>query len=365
MADLDNEVFELDSDLCESSDEEEQQRKLYNKAVKERVDEYLTTSRLGRMAYCAGDVQLAKDRFNLAMNLEFLTEMENNTDFGVTGGMLRNELLSRNETAIDVVSISDEKLANNLSKLQKIFVEADEKAALNTADTQSFLLMGATLNVIGEWEKAEAVYKEGIAASLGNNQLLEDALKSLNKLRDTIQLVGCQPKELMRKGAPSTLRRSRKSKRPSSQNVSFDDSRVIRSHSFSSDLSSIGNGKLHSPMKDPPLLSPLVGGLFSPQLKKKNNYSFQKIFKKEKWRPKSLLLNGNGMSSMSFSSSSEDIRTLGVWRERSTWKNSFKFDAVQQSLKEFNSRTIQTMRVIDHSTANGQQQSDDPLDFKW
>ena len=363
MADLDDEeVFELDSDLCESSDEEEQQRKLNNKAVKERVDEYLTTSRLGRLAYCAGDVQLAKDRFNLAMNLEFLTEMENTTDFGVTGGMLRNELLSRNETDIDVVSISDEKLSKNLSKLQKIFVKADEKAALNTADTQSFLLMGAALNMLGEWEKAENVYKEGIAASPGNNQPLVDALNRLSKLRDTIELVGCQPREV-KKRTPSTLRRNRKPKRPSSQHVSFDDSGVVRSRSFSSDLNSIGNGKVHSLVKDPPPLSPLVGGIrFSPQPKKKNNYSFQKIFKKDRWRPKSMLLNGNGMS---FSSSSEDLRSLGVWRERSTWKSAFDFNAVKQSLKEFNSRTIQTMRVIDHSTANRQQQSDVPLDFKW
>lgn len=339
---LEEDVFE-DSDSYESlvneEGQEEQEKLKKEKEIKVRVDQYLTTSKLGRLAFLAGDVQLAKDRFNLAMNLEFLTEMESSSDFGVTGGMLRDDLLTRTETTADVASISDRRLTEILSKLRSIFVRADDKAALNTADVDSFLVMGAALSMIGEWDKAEAVYKEGLAGSPkgSNNHKLVDALKRLNNLRDTIKLVSSE------KNTSSTLQRTRKSnKRPKSVFFLSEDAPVTRSRSFSSELDSAG--KLNSPFKDTPPPSPLVG-MYSPQPKRKG---LQRLFKKDKWRPKSLFLNNNGMS---FSSSFEDLQDNGVWRKRSTWKSVFDFDHVKQSLEEFESRTVQTMRVLNYCTS--------------
>lgn len=86
--------------LCYDSDlDDEVEVSIKSKGeVKVRVDQYLTTCGLGLLALRAGDVQLAKDRFNFAMDLELLSEMESTTDFGVTGELLRNELVSRNKS---------------------------------------------------------------------------------------------------------------------------------------------------------------------------------------------------------------------------------------------------------------------------
>ena len=345
-----DEVFDFDgdSDFSETSEKEDSEAR---DCIKIRVDEYLTTSKLGRHAFIAGDIQLAKDRFNLAMNLEFLTEIESTGDFGVTGGMLRKEMLSRTEQKHDneVMSVSDKKLADILSKLQKIFVTADEKAAMNTADTRSFLSMGAALSMIGEWDKAESVYKEGMAASLTENVELKGALQRLNKLRDTINLVGGRREESSERKS-SFFSRSHKSKCPNSQYDIFDGSNIIRSRSFSVDLNTVG--KKNSPLLQSPTremqVSPLVSGMHSPGAIRRKSKGIKMLFKKEKWRPKSLLFGNNGLPQ---SKSTEDISTLGVWRERSNWKNMFEFDNVKQSLQEFDSRTVQTMRSMNHFTS--------------
>ncbi len=343
--------FDGDSDLSEASETEESEAR---ERIKTRVDEYLTASKLGRLAFIAGDVQLSRDRFNLAMDLEYQTEIESTGDFGVTGGMLREELLSRTENKSDneITSATDSRLVDTLSKLQKIFITADEKAAFNTADTQSYLLMGAALSMVGEWDKAESVYKEGMAASLTENKELKGALQRLNILRDTIDLVGGD-KDEGRDRKSSFLSLSRKPKRPITQYELIKDSNMVRSRSFSTDFNNGPTKKIMSPLLNSPTreihVSPLVG-IYSPPIVRKRPKGI-KLFNVDKWRPRSLFFS-NGLSP---SKSTEDIsdgnNSLGDWRERSRWKNIFDFDNIKQSLHEFDSRTVQTMRSLNYITS--------------
>lgn len=323
--------------------------------VKVRVDQYLTTCDLGRLALKAGDAQLAKDRFNFAMDLELLSEIESTNDFGVTGGLLREELISRNKskTVNQLMDVSDKRLKSTLSKLQKVFIEADEKAAFNTADEDAFLSMGAALSMIGELEKAETVYKEGIAASpRGKCPKLLEAMQRLDKLKDMMSLVSYAqqplvPQNIKQQSTESiTLHFPKKTKRPHIKSVLFEDpvGGVPRSRSFSSDFIDSNTSSVPgSPVREKPPLSPLVGvGRHSPITRRKSTLS--RLFKKDKKRPKSVLFN------LSPSHSMEDLTETfdpeGIWRKRSTWKSLFEFDRIKESLKGFDSRTIHTMRVM-------------------
>lgn len=252
---------------------------------------------------------------------------------------------------------SDQRLKRTLAKLQAVFIAADEKAALNTADEDSYLIMGAALSMIGELEKAETVYKEGMAASpSGKCPKLSEAMRKLDKLKDMMSLVGYAQQPLVpqnnarQKSADSiTLHFPKKSKRPHVKSVVFEEPMggVPRSRSFSSDFTDSSPNNLTllgSPVREKPPLSPLVGaGKYSPITRRKSALS--KIFKREKTkRPKSVFFN------LSPSHSIEDLTETfdheGIWRKRSTWKNLFEFDRIKESLKGFDSRTIQTMRVM-------------------
>ena len=343
--------FDADSDF---EDEEKFSRNTLRPNIKIRVDEYLNTAKLGRMAFVAGDVQLAKDRFNLAMDLEFQTELENTSDFGVTGGILREELLARHEGLDDnKIAKSTDRLTGFLSRLEKIFTTADEKAAYNTADTQSFILMGAALSMIGEWDKAESVYKEGIAASPTENEDLVSALRRLNKQRDMLKLVDYGTKLT---NTPRTPPRSPKTPRRPTSQLMFENSHVSRSQSFSSDLAEVRRSsspileKPSSPVfeapRSPSISSPMTNFQNSPT-QNKGKQTLMRFLRRDK-RPKSQFIE-NGLS---LSHSSEDLSDSGIWRQRSHWQSVFSTTYCSQLIQDFDSRTIQTMRQIDYMSSH-------------
>ena len=152
--------------------------------IKTRMDQYLTATKLGRMAFVAGDIQLAKDRFNLAMSLEMQTEFENNVDFGVTGGMLREELATRCGTG-SLDSDVYARFGDILSRLLQVFEHGDRMVGKRPKQPKWYLVMASCLSAVNEWDKAETVYKEGLKACPGNLDLLK-AMHSLKKVNEIL-----------------------------------------------------------------------------------------------------------------------------------------------------------------------------------
>lgn len=189
---------ELDSELDDFEDLAEdsvKQWKNSREVIKERVDQYLTATRLGRMAFIAGDIQLAKDRFNRAMSLEMQTEFENNGDFGVTSSLLREEMVTRCNSPTDggttATSPSStphcvyDRLGNMLCRLSQIFEHADSMLGKRPDNPKWYLVMASALCMINEWGKAEIVYKEGLKAC-PDDKGLHQSLRSLHKVMDSI-----------------------------------------------------------------------------------------------------------------------------------------------------------------------------------
>ncbi len=173
----------IDDDDCDLTVDFEK-RSASKEEIKTRVDQYLTATKLGRMAFVAGDIQLAKDRFNLAMSLEMQTDFENNVDFGVTGGMLREELATRCGTR-NVDSDVYARFGDILSRLLQVFEHGDRMVGKHPKQPKWYLVMASCLSAVNEWDKAETVYKEGLKACPGNLDLLK-AVHSLKKVNEIL-----------------------------------------------------------------------------------------------------------------------------------------------------------------------------------
>lgn len=336
---------------CFTSDEEFEDNVVPAKQekLKGRVDEYITASKLGRLAYAAGDVQLAKDRFNLALSLELETELDSHIDFGVTGGLLREELHDRSKEMDESLpvprTVQRDRMSTILTKLERIYETADKEVSSNPSDPKWYLVMGSSLCVVNEWEKAEKVYMEGISACPNNKELL-GALERLNKLKHMMSVLGDKVSDI---SSYSTLRlHSPKMKRPSSSHAggSVDRSKVPRSFSFSVDAEVKLRSKRQSlvatnssvPSTPQPSVYPL-----SPSSKRKSSL-LQFLKRGSGSRPKSQLGN------ISLSWSSEDLAALDQWEDRSSWSSAFSPTiSGPSSLDTFDSCTLQTMRLINNT----------------
>ena len=207
------------------------------------VEEYLTASKYGRLAYQAGDRQLATDRFNLALDIELQAELDSMGDFGVTGNRLRQELQARSNGRQRLQTKSTQRYSVVLGKLKRAYERAAEGASRgnNATDPIHFLHMGAALCCVNEWEKARKTYQDGIACC-GECKELTHALDQLDAIENLLM-----PEEQRRKRretekkhrisqspstTPSKTSSVKKPKRPSSMAIVEDSSGPVRSNSF-------------------------------------------------------------------------------------------------------------------------------------
>ena len=363
-----------DDDLCvvrESVD---------NSRIQVRVEEYLNASKLGRLAYAAGDVQLAKDRFNLALDLEMQTELESFTDFGVTGGQLRAELQRRSsESDVPIpVEKSRDKYTTLLAKLERVYVGANHKTSKEPDNPEYYLQMGAALCIINEWDRAKQVYQSGIAACK-DNQCLKACLEKMKKLDDMIHLV-CQGKAkdiTSPKHGNDTLARRSQLIIPRPNSLSdTNDFRVPRSTSFGNSEKCVrksAKGSLQSPRSPASPLSvkrslPIqhvnttgcldVPDSPSPSSSPKHSRRAYKSLssassKKKKRNTVFNLFKSNSKKSMEKSPSLDDLSKES--EEREVWRNCFlpEFCSVAVEDASISSQTLEYMRAmnsVDHDS---------------
>lgn len=322
------EPFDSDDEFI-TEDDSQIKESLHN-----RLDQYLTASQLGRLAYKAGDLQLATDRFNLALDIELQVELESFNDFGVTGELLRQELERR--VGFEPTQKDDKSLYSKvLPKLQNLYDRADFAAAMNPSQSKWYIQMGGALCLLNEWEKARKIYEEGLRHN-PHDLSLQTALHRLNKVDDLMKLLG---EYKVSNDSPKIVRR------PSSTSQSDEetDGTVPRSRSFTQDNIK-KKGKINrtmSPLARMSLLSesPLEIGTVSVSPTRKRASVFN-IFKKK---------------SINASHSYEDLAKSSKkqeYRERSAWKNLFTSTmcSLQLSESSLGSRTIQSMRAINALT---------------
>ena len=153
-------------------------------SVSAALDRYMMASRVGREAFITGDLLGAMKEFDQALDIELQTEMEclYDTSIGFVSGLVRSEVDAKlDEQGRHGNYSSTTKCTKILQQLQDLYSEAAERVKSRRNNSQWYLQMGAALVVINEWDKAKAVYSEGINLCKDRKEL-KTALKNLIKI---------------------------------------------------------------------------------------------------------------------------------------------------------------------------------------
>jgi len=156
-------------------------------SVASALDDYIAAATGGREAFTMGDVHSATKHFNRALDIELQTELEclYDTSIGFMSGVVRSEVSSRLQLQQKERQHSSwdysAKCERILKHLGIHYSEAMKGISKKRSNPKWFLKMGAALVIVNEWEKAKAVYTEGIN-SCKNKKALKYALKSLVRL---------------------------------------------------------------------------------------------------------------------------------------------------------------------------------------
>ena len=155
--------------------------------ISEALDKYMNASREGREAFSHGKLSEAVRDFDQALDIELQTELEclYDTSIGMVSGMVRSEVDSRLGKQGKFLGNSegtDARCSKILQRLRDIYQDAASGVKGKKSDSpQWYLQMGATLVVIDEWEKAKAIYTDGISICKEKKEL-KVALKNLIKI---------------------------------------------------------------------------------------------------------------------------------------------------------------------------------------
>ena len=319
-----------------------------------RVDEYLSVTKLGREAFVDGDLQLAKDRFSLSMNIELNTDLECVCDstVGRATGELKQELQVRCGLLQTLAGVERKKRYSRvLSNLEQVFLKADERTSKSPSDPKPYLQMASALIVVNEWEKAKQVYADGIACCQDDCEELRRGLDRLNKIESLgmlFQQMG--PSEIKKK--PRRKRPFFRKHRPASE--MFMDSRGTLPRSNSFDMPD-GLKQIQSPPPSP-LLSPLstrkmsnISAIASPMAHRKRSPSIPKFLtmrRKHSNLPNNIIDKRNSFNSVG-SWSLEDISAIGRDEDRKDWRTIFNPDVCSSSLDDgLSTPSVQHMRML-------------------
>jgi hypothetical protein len=360
-----------DDDLLVDSDEDDI-RNDQRASLQSRLDQYLNASKLGRMAYEAGDVKLATDRFNLALDMELQLEVESFNDFGLTGQLLREELAKRKLTFVSAEE-DDKPCRKILRNLRSVYERANASSMSNPTDPRRYLEMGSALCLINEWDKAGKVYEEGLMYCPQNKDLLK-AIQSLSKLEDMLKLLCTDSSsDVKRRPSGSNSPTMKRKKRPASTAIDLppqtfeelEDEEKYRKHQAvprSSSSFAIEDEVFMKKMRHP-TISPLARvamtqssgySSLSARPEQKRNSIFG-MFKSRK--PSSSMDFADSLSlsadNKMFANSKMRTSSISEDHERTNWKVFFTTSSWGKKMKsEFGSRTIDNMRAINALTPN-------------
>lgn len=148
------------------------------------LDKYMASSREGRQAFSTGKLNEAVTEFDQALDIELQTELEclYDTSIGLVSGLVRREVEERlGRQNRHGSSEADAKCSKILQELREKYELAAAGVKGKRKDSpQWYLQMGAALVVINEWDKAKAVYSEGLNVCKDRKEL-KVALKNLIK----------------------------------------------------------------------------------------------------------------------------------------------------------------------------------------
>ena len=147
--------------------------------VSDTLDKYVTASTEGREAYSRGNLREAVTDFNHALALELQTELDclYDNSIGFMSGLVRTEVDSR-LPQVHQGDSSSIKCSHILRQLRENYYKAVDGLEKKNTEAKWYLQMGASLVMINEWEKAKAVYIEGINMCK-DRKALKHALKNL------------------------------------------------------------------------------------------------------------------------------------------------------------------------------------------
>lgn len=308
--------------------------------VSMRIDQYLSVTRLGREAFMDSDLQLAKDRFSLSMDIELEINVDSVCD-AVTGRFasteeLRHELQARFSDSQFTPTSGKDRVNRVLHNLENAYVKAEVQVATSPNNSKGYLTMASALIAVNEWDKAKQIYAEGIARCSPDSADLERALERLEKIEEITNA------PLDEKGKTKKRNKffSRKSPRPRS--VISDDNFIPRSFSFGDDenlvdiISHRGSSTSPVPPSSPGYLtlsSKRISAIASPSTNRKHrNNPFATLGK----RSKSPLLRRKTLEGVMSSWSMENIASVAAHSisERGTWRNIFNPDFGMVDLNE-------------------------------
>ena len=156
-------------------------------SISEALDKYISASRDGREAFSLGNLNEAVREFDQALDIELQTELDclYDTSIGMVSGLVRTEVDSRLGKQGKFMGNSENahaRCSKILQQLRATYQDAASGVKGKKSDSpQWYLQMGAALVVINEWEKAKAVYTDGISVCKEKKEL-KLALKNLIKI---------------------------------------------------------------------------------------------------------------------------------------------------------------------------------------
>ena len=155
-------------------------------AISADVDRYMSTSKVGRAALACGDVKVAVEQFNEAMDIELQLELQclYDSNLGYVNGLVRQAVEARLSQASQE-AVQPPGCDPMLHKLKKVYMEAEKRSEQKPKDFKCYLRMGSTLCLVNEWEKARLIYREGLNLCKRKKELLK-AVQRLNSAEDVI-----------------------------------------------------------------------------------------------------------------------------------------------------------------------------------
>lgn len=154
-------------------------------SISAALDKYVLASKDGREAFNSGNLSEAVKEFDQALDIELQTELEclYDTSIGFVSGLVRREVDSRLDKSVNggPGDSAHGRYSRILQQLREAYQQAADGVKGKKNDSpQWYLQMGAALVVINEWEKAKAIYTEGINVCK-DKKMIKVALKNLIK----------------------------------------------------------------------------------------------------------------------------------------------------------------------------------------
>ena len=172
-----------DTDSAFGDRESESPALLCPDSIGATLDGYVCAAKVGRAAFACGDLKLAVEQFDQALEIELQTELEcmYDTSLGYVSGLVRKEVDSRLNLS-PVKSAGPPSRDRVLEELAQAYEEAERQSEAKPMEAKWYLHMGAALCVVNEWDKARKIYKEGLSICKDKDKDKKELRRALRNL---------------------------------------------------------------------------------------------------------------------------------------------------------------------------------------